>query len=365
MDGNISSRTIASEARRTVRAAPGDVGRSRKHLLLALLASIIAHALLLAGFSLPEFESAEDHVSTPLVARIAPLAVSEAPAKPRPLPKPRARKRATAQLASENPIATTVSSVEPAPEPAGISADASTSGGETPQASSAPVALSAAAKPPPVESIPFPSRILLEFDVAKGPDQAPMGRVTHYFERDGTHYLIRSVTKATGLAALFVTGRYVQESRGTLSAVGLRPEHFSVRRGRVEKVESTDFDWSSARATVSADGHSHSWNLRPGAQDQLSVLHQMSLMIDALPVGMMVTNGRRFFDMNIEIVGRDWVTTGIGLVPAVHLRGQREGGLRLDVWLAPKYGNLPVKVRFQDRRGEEFEQVLAEMKVTE
>jgi len=47
------------------------------------------------------------------------------------------------------------------------------------------------------------------------------------------------------------------------------------------------------------------------------------------------------------------------------VRGQREGEFRMDVWFAPDYGNLPVKVRMRDRRGEEFEQVLAAMKVSE
>jgi hypothetical protein len=45
------------------------------------------------------------------------------------------------------------------------------------------------------------------------------------------------------------------------------------------------------------------------------------------------------------------------------VRSQLEGESRIEVWIAPDYGNLPVKLRVRDRRGEEFEQVLAAMKV--
>jgi len=79
----------------------------------------------------------------------------------------------------------------------------------------------------------------------------------------------------------------------------------------------------------------------------------------------MVTNGRRFFNTNIEIVGRDTIATGIGTVSALHVRSQLEGEMRMDIWLAPDYGNLPVKVRFRDRKGGEFEQVLAAVKARE
>jgi hypothetical protein len=76
-----------------------------------------------------------------------------------------------------------------------------------------------------------------------------------------------------------------------------------------------------------------------------------------------VTNGRRFFRASLEIVGRETVVTGMGPVNALQVRSQLEGESRIEVWLAPDYGNLPVKLRVRDHRGEEFEQVLAAMKV--
>jgi hypothetical protein len=49
----------------------------------------------------------------------------------------------------------------------------------------------------------------------------------------------------------------------------------------------------------------------------------------------------------------------------VQVRCEREGEFRMDVWLAPDYGHLPVKVQIHGRRGDELVQVLSAMKVDE
>lgn len=342
-------------------------GRARAmRLALALLASVAAHLALLWAVAMPELGDEPSAERVPLSARIVSIEL------PAPAPAPAARKPAPAKPAVKRVAAAKPSPPRPESPPA---ADALPPAPEAPKAvakdmDEAPKQVAEAPPSPPpapeaAPAIPFPARIYLEYDLSRGVDQAPIGRVVHRFERDGTRYLIQSETKATGIAVLFVTGRYVQESRGTLSATGLQPEHFTVRRGRAERTESADFDWPSARATIVADGSSRGWTLRAGAQDQLSMLHQMSLLLGAPPASILVTNGRRFFDMSVEILGNDPVETGMGMVRAVRVRGQREGEFSMDVWFAPDYGNLPVKVRMRDRRGEEMEQVLAEMKVSE
>ena len=345
---------------------PLEVGgqQRRRTLTLALCASLAAHLALLYGIGLPDFERSEHFAGPPLEAHIAPLF---APLPPAEVHKPTASepqaKRKTGAPAKPRlalPSSVPVAGVAP---PADVAADTGAGTDKSP-----PQAVAAAESPQPAnapqtaEPIPFPDHIYLEFDLAKNADQAPLGRVLHRFEREGAHYLIRSVTEATGIAALFATGRYVQESRGTLSAEGLRPDSFTVRRGRAERTESAAFDWANARATTSSSGSSREWALRGGAQDQLSFLHQVSFLIGALPSSVMVTNGRRFYSANVEIIGRDVVATRIGPISAVRVRGQLEGDSRMDVWIAPDRGNLPVKVRFRDHKGEEFEQVLAAVK---
>ena len=341
--------------------------RSRRwRFTLAFLASLALHLATLAALSIPEIAHVERSESQPLAARIAPLAPVAAPvapeakatpARPKRQPRPKPLPGAvTAALPAPLPAEPVEAASPPAEAPAAVA---------EPQARAEPAQSEPAASARPAEPpIAFPERIELEFDIARNADEAPMGRVTHRFERDGARYVIHSVSAAAGLAALFATGRYVQESRGTLTAQGLQPEQFVVRRGRTERTESAAFDWASARATLSAGGASKEWILQAGAQDQLSYLHQLSFLIadPSLPT-VTVTNGRRFFTARIEIKGWESVATGLGPVRALHVQSQLEGESRIDFWLAPDYGNLPVKLRVRNQRGEEFEQVLTALKV--
>jgi len=311
-----------------------------------------------------DFEPIERGESVPITARFAPLAAPAAPeAKPAAVRPKRKSKPLPDAVAATLPAAPKPLPAEPAAPPA--------SPAETPpaaddaQARAEPAApetpaSGAAAQPP----IVFPESIDLEFDIARNSNEARLGRIVHHFERDGARYMIQSVTSAAGISALFAAGRYVQESRGTLTPQGLQPEQFMVRRGRAERTESAAFDWAGSRAMLSANGAVKEWALQTGAQDQLSYLHQLSFLIadPSLPA-VSVTNGRRFYNAKLEILGREVVATGLGPVNAVWVRSQQEGESRIDFWLAPDFGNLPVKVRIRDRRGEEVEQVLTGMKV--
>ena len=348
----------------------------RWRIALALLASLAIHLAMLAGLGIPEIEHVERSEGPPLAARIAPLIPVEAPEiKAAPAPPPRAAaprpKRKPKPLAEPGVALSTPLPAEAAAPVAAASGEAA-GGGDAPEGgeppaqapAEAPIPEPAASAPPADTPIAFPERIELAFDIAKSAEHAAMGRVVHRFERDGARYVIQSVAAATGIAVLFASGRYVQESRGTLTAQGFRPEQFVVRRGRAERTETAAFDWGSARATLSAGGATKEWALQAGAQDQLSYMHQLSFLIaDPSLSAVMVTNGRRFYRTSLEIIGREVVATGLGPVNALQVRSRLENESRMDVWLAPDYGNLPVKVRIRDRRGEEFEQVLVEMRV--
>ena len=308
-----------------------------------------------------EFEHIERSESLPLTARIAPLPLASvaaskaeaAAARPNRKSKPLPKAAALPAPLPDEPAAPAAPPAEtkPAADEAQVRAE---------PAKPEPAVSGGAAQPP----IVFPERIELEFDIAKSANEAPVGRVIHRFERDGARYMIQSVTAAVGISALFATGRYVQESRGMLTPQGLQPEQFVVRRGRAERTESAAFDWVSSRATLSAGGAIKEWTLQTGAQDQLSYLHQLSFLIaDPSPPTVTVTNGRRFYDAKIEILGWETVATGLGSISALRVRSHLQGESRIDFWLAPDYGNLPVKVLIRNQRGEELEQVLTALKV--
>ncbi len=329
----------------------------RWRVTLALLASLAIHLATLAGLAILQVEHIERSESLPLAVRIAPLAPVAAPEAEAVAARPKRKSMPLPEAGTAEP---------PAPLPAEpVAPSETTAAADEAQARAEPAKPEPAVSGVPAEPpIAFPERIELEFDIAKSANEAPVGRVVHRFERDGARYVIQSVSVAVGITALFATGRYVQESRGMLTPQGLQPEQFVVRRGRAERTESAAFDWASSRATLSAGGAIREWILEAGAQDQLSYLHQLSFLIadPSLPA-VRVTNGRRFYNAKIEILGWETVATGLGPISALQVRSQHEGESRIDFWLAPDYGNLPVKVRVRDQRGEEIEQVLTAMKV--
>ncbi len=314
------------------------------------------------GFDWTEIFHAEKAEGPPLRARIAPLkpvAAAEAvapAAKPRAKPAPKLPRGAEATLPPE-PVRPAQSETAPPAQ-------------ETPPPPPVDVAKPEPAPPAPEPAgadapIAFPERIDLEFNLTSGPNGAPVGRVVHSFEREGERYLIRSTTEATGLGALFASGKFVQESRGVITASGLRPERFVIQRGRAGRNETATFDWGTSKATLTAGGNTREWELRPGSQDLLSFMHQLSFIVgEPKPPAVWVTTARRFDTVRIEVLGKAMVDTDLGPISTLHFRNQsNDEGLRFEVWLAPDYGNLPVKIRLRDRRGEEAEQVLATMKV--
>lgn len=357
--------------------------RLRGRVALALAASLALHLLAPMGFDWAEIRHAESPESRPLNARIAPLkplAATALPApetklraqpRPKPKPKPVPRLPRAAEIvphsAPSAPMPESPAPEPPVPDPAA----AATAKPEPPAAEAAPVAEPASAESAPAESalaqapIDFPQGIDLEFNLSTGPEGAPVGRVVHSFERDGDRYLIRSTTEATGLGALFASGKLVQESAGVITADGLRPERFSVQRGRASRSESAVFDWEKGKATISSGGSAREWDLEPGAQDLLSFMHQLSFIVgDPSPPVVWVTTARRFDPVRIVQVGIEVVETELGPIRAIRFRnGSDDESLNFEVWLAQDYGNLPVKIRLRDRRGDEAEQVLANMRV--
>lgn len=350
-----------------------------RRVALAFAVSAALHVAFTSSFEWTEIFHAEKAEGQPLRARIKPLApIAEAPApvvaapvapKARPKPPPKLPNAADAALPPKpgaEPVKPPVAAAEPAPvvepvkpEPPPVVAEAPKP--EPPKAEPAP-----AAEPPGAgQPIAFPERIDLEFNLQQASGGAPIGRVVHRFERQGERYLIRSTHELTGLGVLFNSGKFVQESQGAITAKGLRPERFSVQRGRAERNESAAFDWGASKATLTAGGNTREWELKPGAQDLLSIIHQLSFMAgdEKLP-GVWITNARKFDTVRIELVGKEAVETEIGSVQTLRFRYQaRDDSLRSDIWLAPEYGYLPMKIRLRDRRNEEIEWVLSNMKV--
>lgn len=324
--------------------------------------SLIVHLWFIYGvpFELPHFEPAP----RTLEARLEP-APPLPPVLPRTQPAPQRK-------AAADPIASA-----PVPDAAPMS-DAVTRGAREPAASEpiespsapAPVAVDAkpAAQPAPSLARRLPRKGEIVYALYLGNDRFNVGRTTQSWEISGDTYRLASVSETTGLAALFSRQRMAYESRGRLTASGLQPEHFTTQRVRSGKSEdaAAEFDWRAAAATVGNPPRRVA--LPADAQDIVSFMYQLGLVpLTPGRIEMPITNGWKLERYELEIGIEEMLETPFGALRAVPVKQVRHAAQEtIELWLAPAYRWLPVRIRFFNREGEPSgEQIVSEIRVSE
>ena len=173
-----------------------------------------------------------------------------------------------------------------------------------------------------------------------------IGVVMKEIIRDDT-YVLRLSSETTGLAWLLKSVRIDMESRGRLTAAGLQPEHFSVRRNQAENTEQVAFDWAQKLVHV---GNSPPQALDDGAQDLLSFNFHLGFMPQASVSGTLpIATSKKYGRYRLEIVGDETIETPAGTMNTLHLRAP--GANTTELWLAYDYLLLPVRIRHEDRKG--------------
>jgi len=327
-------------------------------LLAALGLSLLLHATVVSspGWRLPLFN--EPELSGSIEAHLAPKPVP-APQPPpvaeaRPQPQPVARK-------PPSPEPKPVESAEPvaaAPAPASEVAAAPAAAPAPPQAT-APVVVA----PAQVES-PWPRQGRIRFAVMRGEGEQGMqiGQSTHTWQHDGATYTLQAATETTGLVALFRSVRIVQSSEGTLAADGLVPQAFSVERNG-KPAERARFDWAGRKVTLQqGKGDGREAPLTAGAQDILSQIYQIGLAGAAARIELMIATGKNYGRYAYEAVADEKIATRFGELRTWHMKTPAlPGEQAMELWLASDYRNLPVRIRFVDRKGDVFDQNAVEM----
>ena len=328
--------------------------------------SLIAHLWILYGVP---FELPRD-VPAPLVleARLQP-APALPPVLPRVLSRPTARPALEPVLASPLP--------ETAPTPPAMP-DAA------PQAQSEPAATAAiaepfppppalvdtkpAAAPVPVLARRLPRKGQIVYELYLGADRFSVGRTQQSWEIVDDRYRLASVSETTGLAALFSRQRLAYESKGKLTASGLKPDRFTserMRSGKTEKV-ATDFDWSAASAAVGDPQRQVA--LPADAQDIVSFMYQLGLApLTPGRIALPITNGWKLERYELEIGIEEMLETPFGALRAVPVKQVRRADQEtIELWLAPAYRWLPVRIRFYNREGlPSGEQLVSDIRVSE
>ena len=191
-----------------------------------------------------------------------------------------------------------------------------------------------------------------------------LGTITETFAtKDGT-YRATSEARASGLLALLQREPVRFSSVGDLTKDGLRPQRFEGRQSG--KSMSADFDWPGAKLTLEHDGLNHTLTLPAGAQDRLSIMYQLMFSVQKKTPFMdfAMTNGRKLEKYRYSAQPSVTIDTPFKRLDTIHLVKQREADdTGTEIWIAPEYGNVPVKVLIIEDDGVRYEQVVTKLDI--
>lgn len=376
-------------------------GLSKKTLALLTLAVLAAHALVLqlapVQLGLEVGENGDQRALSPAfttrqiepAAKAATAPTTQAPSKSGPAAPQQpvlAKKQSKVPAVSVNSSEYAINSValgksEPAvvspppgaPEPLPVNASAPAAASSTvasmPPATTGTSSLTTAALPglPPGEAITvvtgvrLPPSVRLEYDMrgsAKGLNYQASSELD--WRNSGTQYEARMTVSA------FLLGSRSLFSSGQITATGLAPTRF-LDKSRSE--QAAHFEADKGKITFSANTPDAPW--AAGAQDRVSVFLQLGGVLAAaqndpaaFPVGSSITLytvGPREADTwtfvleaieTLPLLGSD--TNAIKLTR----KPRREFDQRVEVWLAPALGYLPVRNRVTQPNGDFIDQQL-------
>jgi hypothetical protein len=334
----------------------------RKLAIFAAL-SLLAHLLIVSDISLPVLRQAE---APPLRVRL-----QAAPALPPVIAPPT---RAATALAPAAPQMTTTSTTAAATAPPPAVADnLAPAAGEAPAATVPEAPPAAVAIAPPAETKPALARRLprngeITYELFLGNNRFNVGRTLQTWSISDGRYRLASASETTGLASLFSSQSISYVSSGRLTSGGLLPESFSNERRRSGKKDTATarFDWEAR--TVTFGEPPRSAPLTENAQDLVSFMYQLGLL--PLKPGrfeLPITNGWKFERYELEIGIEEALQTPFGELRAVPVRQVRRANEEsIELWLAPAYRWLPVRIRFFGRDGEQSgEQIVSNIQVSE
>jgi len=311
----------------------------RRGLIVGLVLSIAVHV----AFSFWPAETETLPEVVPLQASITelpppPKPVTAATAKPRPKPR-----RATAVRPPTEPVGPTepVAATEPEGLPTEPTAEAIATGPEPPIET---VAAGPASSLPDPPAKTLPARVDLVYKAFLGTQGFLVGEAVYRFEHAGNEYQITTIGEAKGLAALFLRGQGKLESRGLITAAGLRPHEFAVERGSRDRRETAIFDWEIGMVTLFEQ---KSEALELSTFDPLTLMWQayFSPPVDDVQEISIATT-RRVARYTLTREAEETIAWAQGEIVTERWRRRSENGsIDATLWLAPSLHYVPVKMR--------------------
>jgi uncharacterized protein DUF3108 len=325
-------------------------------LVLAIVLSLHACGLYEVAVGLSRLKPEDATQTTLTVSLLAPPppppTTTPAPAPPRP-PRPRSD---TAPSLPAPPAAPTPPPAPPAPpEPAPPPTEA------PPPQPAQPPTTEEARLPPGVVSLPTSGRIAYRTSYTRLRGVTAMTFVDWNVDPARARYelWLRTVDPA-GLLDL--------KSSGMLRPFGIAPERYVERIEIANRELRAEFDWSSHMVAFAGRYAGPPAAFIDGTQDPLSLQFHLPLLAQAYPwrftPGSVVEFdiARRDVEHYVfRVEAYEAVKVGEREVQAVKLERARGPGAnrRVEMWMAPEFQWLPIRLRFTDTNDEVWDSVLA------
>jgi hypothetical protein len=211
----------------------------------------------------------------------------------------------------------------------------------------------------------FPAKLSIDYRLTSA---LADGAATYNWTREGDSYRVSAEAYAEGFFTVFLEGRVIQESHGTVTAGGLRPKEFSERKPGGPP-EGLEFDWDGKQVTFDRNGEKKTGPLAENTVDWLSMIFQLA---HAPPKGesfdLRVYTQRKMYNFKLKVLGEESIEIPLGTVRAIHLRHVDAENPKevVDVWLGVEQHYLPVKLRFPVARNRLMvEQVATRIRASE
>jgi len=274
---------------------------------------------------------------------------------PRPAPRPRARNAPTITPAAPTPAPAPPADVAPpdVQAPPTIAADP-------------PMAVpsaQASALPPGVQALPTKGRIVYRTSYTRLLGIKALTYVDWSIDPDKATYelWLRTVDPA-GLLDL--------RSTGTLKSFGIAPDNYTEKIEIANRELRADFDWKMSAVSFIGRGAGQPVAFGEGTQDPLSLQFHLPLLAQAYPwrfsPGSEVTFAvaRRNVEQYSFVV-EGFEPTRIDGTDVMTLKIERKRGpganRRVEIWMAPEFQWLPVRLRFTDSNDEVWDSILAQL----
>ncbi|MDH6170411.1 hypothetical protein M2282_005581 [Variovorax boronicumulans] len=282
-----------------------------------------------------------------------------APTPPKPEPQPQPEPDASAQPSAETPDQTAAAATDsgatppeaPASAPAAAPAPNGTGsgmpGGATAAGSEASGTIAG------TQALRIPGSVTLDFEATgqtgASPQRGVFGELV--WLQDGSRYDGRLTLKAVFFTLLN------WHSTGRIGPSGLEPERYSESR----KAEVASH-FVRDQGQIIFSNNAPSVPLQAGAQDRMSVMMQLGGLLaaspDRYPAGTRIsiqTVGVRDGDVWVFVVGDEeklQLPAGEFTARKLTRTPRKDFDRKLELWLAPKYGYLPVRIRQTEANGD-------------